>query len=79
MTPWLILATLAGAVAGVLAARTAGPGPGLRRDTGPLLRPVEALHVVEAHCLAEHRPTIHVRFACGELMCLDCRTEGDTR
>jgi hypothetical protein len=40
----------------------------------PMVRPIEALQVVEAHCLVEHRTTVHVRFACGDLMCLDCRT-----
>lgn len=40
-----------------------------------LLRPIEALDKVERYCVVEHRPTLHVQFRAGSLMCLDCRTE----
>jgi len=50
----------------------------------PMVRPIEALDQFEARCVAERRATLHVRFAMGGVMCLDCRrrittqnTQGD--
>ncbi|MFD8805621.1 hypothetical protein [Streptomyces sp. NPDC059597] len=51
------------------------------RHRAGLVRPMEALTQREQWCLAEHRPTLHVQFALGGAMCLDCRTQltGGTR
>lgn len=78
MNPWLILAALIAAVAGVLIARAVRPGTGAQRAPEALLRPVQALAQIEAWCVVEHRPALHVRFATGGLMCLDCRTTTTT-
>ncbi|MGW1615742.1 hypothetical protein ACWCQZ_41100 [Streptomyces sp. NPDC002285] len=40
-----------------------------------LLRPIEALDKFETHCVVERRPTLHMKFRTGHVMCLDCRTE----
>ncbi|MFC9681327.1 hypothetical protein [Streptomyces sp. NPDC056948] len=74
MNPWLILAALILAVAVVLVSRAVRPGTGARRGTAPLLRPIEALSQFEARCVAERRTTLHIQFATGGVMCLDCRT-----
>ncbi|MFI0268610.1 hypothetical protein [Streptomyces luteogriseus] len=81
MNPWLILAALVLAVAVVLVSRAVRPGTGARRGTVPMLRPIEALDQFEARCVPEGRTTLHVRFATGGAMCLDCRTRfvGGTR
>lgn len=66
---------MAALVAAVLAGRWYVRPERVGRHRAPrtLLRPVEALDQREAWCPAEHRPTLHVRFAGGGSMCLDCR------
>lgn len=73
MNPWLILTGLVLAVAVVIVARVVRPGSGQRRSPLVGLSPVEALHKFEAHCLTEQRSTLHVRFGCGAIQCLECR------
>jgi hypothetical protein len=73
VTPWLILTALVLAVAVVLVARAVRPGSGHRRSLAAALPPVEVLGKSEAHCLIEQRPTLHVRFRCGVVRCLECR------
>lgn len=73
MNPWLILALLVVAVAAAGITRAVRPSTGIRRTQTPLLRPIEALDQFEARCIAERRPTLHIRFATGGVMCLDCR------
>lgn len=34
---------------------------------------LEALDKFEGRCGIEGRPTLHVRFRCGEVVCLECR------
>jgi hypothetical protein len=47
---------------------------GLHRAPRQMLRPVECLDQFEARCPIERRRTLHVRFAMGGVMCLDCRS-----
>lgn len=52
---------------------------GRHRAPAPVAAPepernsVEALDIRLMHCPVQHRPTRHVAFALGGLMCLDCR------
>lgn len=77
MNPWLILAVLVFAVAVVLVARAVRPGSGKRRSPLTVLPPVEALDKVKAHCVAEQRTTLHVRFGTGDTQCLECRSPNE--
>ncbi|NUO43697.1 MAG: hypothetical protein HOV82_16865 [Streptomyces sp.] len=54
-------------------ARTLPARPRTATASAELLRPIEALDQVEAHCPYERRTTLHVRFAMGGTQCLECR------
>lgn len=61
-------------LAGLTAIARTWPGPtGQHRAPHPMLRPIEALDQFEAHCLAEDRPTLHIRLRLGGELCTECR------
>lgn len=62
-------------VGGVLIARSWPAPAGRHRATADisLLRPVEAVDQIEAHCPVQDRNTLHLRLATGGLICTECR------
>lgn len=68
---------MAALIAAALVARWYVRPEPIARHRAPrtLQRPVEALDRTEKWCSVEHRPTLHVRFAGGGDMCMDCRRE----
>lgn len=79
MNPWLILTGLIAAISVVFICRTIRPGSGQRRFPLDALPSVEALTKFQAHCLAEQRSTLHVRFGTGATQCLECRNTSGGR
>lgn len=80
MNPEIAIAAavlMAALIAAVLAGRwyVRPEKAGRHRAPRTLLRPVEALDQSEAWCPVEHRKTLHLRFAGGGDMCLECRAE----